>query len=190
MVAANLVPKKSLKRKKQIPVALASRKKAKAQHRTASDLPWKTVSRAHEAGLDIDEGILELEEVDNVEVVYEETEAGRVARFNVIGDDGTDGSSQAREGLSDVATQDDAASSASAEKPASAPPTPQPHKEDSFDSSLLPEWSPFSLHPRLQRALYAQKFTSPTPIQAQALPTALTGRDIIGIAETGSGKTL
>jgi ATP-dependent RNA helicase DDX5/DBP2 len=33
-------------------------------------------------------------------------------------------------------------------------------------------------------------FTSPTPIQAQGWPIALSGRDIIGIAQTGSGKTL
>lgn len=32
-------------------------------------------------------------------------------------------------------------------------------------------------------------FTEPTPIQAQAWPVALTGRDVIGIAQTGSGKT-
>lgn len=32
-------------------------------------------------------------------------------------------------------------------------------------------------------------FSSPTPIQAQAWPVALTGRDVIGIAQTGSGKT-
>ncbi|EMD89346.1 hypothetical protein COCC4DRAFT_195819 [Bipolaris maydis ATCC 48331] len=33
------------------------------------------------------------------------------------------------------------------------------------------------------------KFTNPTPIQAQAIPLALQGRDVIGLAETGSGKT-
>lgn len=33
------------------------------------------------------------------------------------------------------------------------------------------------------------KFKNPTPIQAQAIPLALEGRDIIGLAETGSGKT-
>lgn len=33
-------------------------------------------------------------------------------------------------------------------------------------------------------------FHQPTPIQAQAIPVALSGRDVIGIAETGSGKTL
>lgn len=33
------------------------------------------------------------------------------------------------------------------------------------------------------------KFTHPTPIQTQAIPLALEGRDVIGLAETGSGKT-
>ena len=33
------------------------------------------------------------------------------------------------------------------------------------------------------------KFTNPTPIQEQSIPLALEGRDVIGLAETGSGKT-
>lgn len=33
-------------------------------------------------------------------------------------------------------------------------------------------------------------FVEPTPIQAQGWPMALKGRDLVGIAETGSGKTL
>jgi hypothetical protein len=60
-----------------------SRKKAKIQHHTADDLPWKIVSRPSEAGRGGDDGILELEEVDDVEVVYEETQGGRVVKFNV-----------------------------------------------------------------------------------------------------------
>ena len=34
-----------------------------------------------------------------------------------------------------------------------------------------------------------QGFVKPTAIQCQAIPTALSGRDIIGLAKTGSGKT-
>lgn len=71
------------KRKTPSSSSQSSRKKAKTQHRTADALPWKTVSRPVDAGLDGDDGILELEEVDDVEVVYEETEAGRVVKFNV-----------------------------------------------------------------------------------------------------------
>jgi ATP-dependent RNA helicase DDX5/DBP2 len=32
-------------------------------------------------------------------------------------------------------------------------------------------------------------YSTPTPIQAQAMPVALSGRDLLGCAETGSGKT-
>lgn len=35
-----------------------------------------------------------------------------------------------------------------------------------------------------------QNWTEPTPIQAQGWPLALSGQDMVGIAQTGSGKTL
>ncbi|HYC00496.1 MAG TPA: DEAD/DEAH box helicase [Candidatus Limnocylindrales bacterium] len=41
----------------------------------------------------------------------------------------------------------------------------------------------------LRRALIERSYTSPTPIQAQAIPPVLAGRDILGIAQTGTGKT-
>jgi ATP-dependent RNA helicase RhlE len=44
--------------------------------------------------------------------------------------------------------------------------------------------------PKLLEALDKSKFTVPTPIQAQGIPVALTGQDLIGIAQTGTGKTL
>lgn len=62
--------------------SLVLRKKVKTHH-TAEDLPWKKVTRPSEAGLGGDDWILELEEVDGVDVVYEETERGKVARFTV-----------------------------------------------------------------------------------------------------------
>lgn len=74
-----------LKTKRKAKSAVHStRKRAKSQHLSTNDLPWKTVHRAHEAGLDSElDGIMELEEVEGVEIVYEETETGRVAKFNV-----------------------------------------------------------------------------------------------------------
>jgi ATP-dependent RNA helicase RhlE len=39
------------------------------------------------------------------------------------------------------------------------------------------------------RALAAENYTSPTPIQARAIPALLAGRDLLGIAQTGTGKT-
>ncbi len=41
----------------------------------------------------------------------------------------------------------------------------------------------------LQRALQAENYTSPTPIQAQAIPHLLAGKDLLGVAQTGTGKT-
>ncbi len=41
----------------------------------------------------------------------------------------------------------------------------------------------------LQSAIEAAGYTSPTPIQSAAIPVALTGRDVLGIAQTGTGKT-
>jgi len=41
----------------------------------------------------------------------------------------------------------------------------------------------------LLRAVRAENYTQPTPIQAQAIPHLLDGRDLLGIAQTGTGKT-
>ena len=41
----------------------------------------------------------------------------------------------------------------------------------------------------LQRALATQGYTTPTPIQVKSIPTLLAGKDLIGIAQTGTGKT-
>ena len=45
------------------------------------------------------------------------------------------------------------------------------------------------LAPGFLEILEKRKFTTPTPIQHQAIPVALQGKDIIGIAQTGTGKT-
>ncbi len=41
----------------------------------------------------------------------------------------------------------------------------------------------------ITRAIAAQRYNTPTPIQSQAIPPVLAGRDLIGIAQTGTGKT-
>lgn len=44
--------------------------------------------------------------------------------------------------------------------------------------------------PRLLQILDSLKFTSPTPIQERVIPAAVEGKDIVGVAQTGTGKTL
>ncbi|NFV79631.1 DEAD/DEAH box helicase [Magnetospirillum aberrantis] len=50
-------------------------------------------------------------------------------------------------------------------------------------------FSELGLAEPLIRALDAEGYTTPTPIQAQAIPHLLEGRDVLGIAQTGTGKT-
>ncbi len=47
----------------------------------------------------------------------------------------------------------------------------------------------FCLNPALMRGISEAGFVSPRPIQEEAIPATLQGRDILGLAETGSGKT-
>jgi ATP-dependent RNA helicase RhlE len=53
----------------------------------------------------------------------------------------------------------------------------------------LTQFTDFGLAEPILRALAAEGYTTPTPIQQQAIPTVMTGRDLIGIAQTGTGKT-
>lgn len=78
----------SLKRKIRsgIKHTTKARKKAKTDSgssATIDALPWRTLPHAGALGNTDDDGVLELEEVDNVQVVYEETPKGRVATFKV-----------------------------------------------------------------------------------------------------------
>jgi superfamily II DNA/RNA helicase len=54
---------------------------------------------------------------------------------------------------------------------------------------MTSDFNGFGLPPKLLSALARMQFTTPTPIQAQAIPLALGGRDILGSAQTGTGKT-
>jgi ATP-dependent RNA helicase RhlE len=57
------------------------------------------------------------------------------------------------------------------------------------DPKTLSTFTELGLHPSLLAALSDLKFTEPTPIQIEAIPPALAGRDVLASAKTGSGKT-
>src|SRR5216117_1270489 len=62
-------------------------------------------------------------------------------------------------------------------------------------SETLPErasarFSEMLISPYMKERLAAARFTTPTPVQAAAIPPALEGKDVLATAQTGTGKTL
>lgn len=53
----------------------------------------------------------------------------------------------------------------------------------------MKDFKTFELHPKVAAGIMAAGYTTPTPIQARAIPTVLAGRDVMGLAQTGTGKT-
>ncbi|MDD4097085.1 MAG: DEAD/DEAH box helicase, partial [Oscillospiraceae bacterium] len=51
------------------------------------------------------------------------------------------------------------------------------------------DFSQLGLSPRILEALDEQGYSSATPIQEASIPTLMTGRDLLGCAQTGTGKT-
>jgi ATP-dependent RNA helicase RhlE len=57
------------------------------------------------------------------------------------------------------------------------------------EHGLLNDFDAFEFHANVAAGITAAGYTIPTPIQAQAIPTVLEGRDVTGLAQTGTGKT-
>ena len=55
--------------------------------------------------------------------------------------------------------------------------------------TALPTFESLGLHPNILKGIHDLGYLRPTPIQAQAIPHVLSGRDVIGCAQTGTGKT-
>jgi ATP-dependent RNA helicase RhlE len=54
---------------------------------------------------------------------------------------------------------------------------------------LFVNFDSFSFYPQINAGLVAAHYSTPTPIQQQAIPPILAGRDLLGLAQTGTGKT-
>src|SRR5512145_3047925 len=57
------------------------------------------------------------------------------------------------------------------------------------ESSVALRFDTLALDPKLLRAVADQGYVTMTPIQAKAIPIVLAGRDVMGAAQTGTGKT-
>jgi ATP-dependent RNA helicase RhlE len=53
----------------------------------------------------------------------------------------------------------------------------------------LMNFESFNLNPKVMSGVRAQGYTTPTPIQSESIPPIMLGRDVIGLAQTGTGKT-
>ncbi|MEO0692438.1 MAG: DEAD/DEAH box helicase, partial [Pseudomonadota bacterium] len=53
----------------------------------------------------------------------------------------------------------------------------------------MSDFDMMALPPKLAAKVAQAGLTTPTPIQAQAIPHAMNGRDVMGLAQTGTGKT-
>ncbi len=51
------------------------------------------------------------------------------------------------------------------------------------------QFEEFKFHPNVAAGITAAGYTTPTPIQAQAIPVIMAGKDVMGLAQTGTGKT-
>ena len=51
------------------------------------------------------------------------------------------------------------------------------------------DFKTFNFHPQVAAGVTAAGYTTPTPIQEQAIPPVMQGRDVMGLAQTGTGKT-
>jgi ATP-dependent RNA helicase RhlE len=57
------------------------------------------------------------------------------------------------------------------------------------EEGVLVNFEAFHLHHRIESGIEALGYTEPTPIQSQSIPSILQGRDLMGMAQTGTGKT-
>jgi ATP-dependent RNA helicase DeaD len=61
--------------------------------------------------------------------------------------------------------------------------------ENGQGAKMNTDFSQLSLHPKLVQAVAERGYETPTPIQTQVIPVMLAGQDVIGQAQTGTGKT-
>lgn len=87
-------------------------------------------------------------------------------------------------------SRDESSASESSQTDRSPEEAPQAQDEDAEqEEAAPPSFSQLGIIDSLCEACTALGYKAPTPIQVESIPLALQGRDLIGLAETGSGKT-
>ena len=64
-----------------------------------------------------------------------------------------------------------------------------PNASETSETSEANDFERFRLDPLLTRGLEAAGFTEPRPIQVDTIPACMEGQDVMGLAQTGTGKT-
>lgn len=190
--------------------AVTEKRERKKGKLTADDLQWKPVARPRHGGeLGVEGAMLMLEEIDGVNVVYGDQEKNREeaqpSHYFQVGSSWTCLYLVADRTI--IQATNSARLKANVPEKSAATLTSKPEVNDQLDdtdckpapqsplswyrgnnlridTALLPDWSSLPLHQAIKRALHIRKFTTPTRIQTQAIPLALSGRDVIGVAET------
>ncbi|XAO21649.1 ATP-dependent RNA helicase DRS1 [Cryptococcus bacillisporus CA1280] len=133
-------------------------------------------------------------EEDQMDIDMTEGDDGEEEDENEIESFGSeDGSEEEEDDDNEQVTNEDVDSDSESEEETAA----EIARKDAFfssdptttDPTLPTSFTAMNLSRPLLRALTSLQFTAPTPIQARAIPLALLGRDILGSAVTGSGKT-
>ncbi len=60
---------------------------------------------------------------------------------------------------------------------------------DNQETGVVVDFKQFNFHPKVQAGVETVGYLTPTPIQLQAIPTVMAGQDVLGLAQTGTGKT-
>lgn len=101
-------------------------------------------------------------------------------------EDDTDGDSEGDDEADEAGSEDDAGD---AEGAGDAQPGPDEETGSPTEEPAEPTFADLGLPGDLLAAVTDMGFTTPTPIQREAIPVLLSGRDVVGVAQTGTGKT-
>ena len=93
--------------------------------------------------------------------------------------------------MTDPLPMQESASATTADAPVQAEPTapPEPARTAPEAATVPDGFAALGLSDEILRAIAEMGYRDPTPIQAQAIPVVLMGRDVLGVAQTGTGKT-